>query len=137
MSIPQKKFRELIFQVLYTKQFTNYLQEDGASLIMRELKISKKVFRDAFARAEEILRKLPEIDQLINDAAIDYEFERISSIEKNILRLGIFELQYDDTIPPKVVLSEALRICRKYGSSDSIAFVNGILDKIYKTHGHH
>ena len=53
-------------------------------------------------------------------------------IDRNILRLGVFELQYIADIPPKVSINEAVELAKKYGDLDSSKFVNGILDKIHK-----
>ncbi|MBX9744017.1 MAG: transcription antitermination protein NusB, partial [Chlamydiales bacterium] len=61
----------------------------------------------------------------------DYVFERISRTERSILRLGTFELLFDPSIPPKVAIAEAIRICRKFGSPQSAQFVNAVLDSVF------
>jgi len=84
-------------------------------------------------KAAKILAELPEIDALIRNTSTSYRFERIQSIERNVLRLGIYEILYDDTIPPKVAIPEALRLSKKFGTPESAMFVNALLDTIYKT----
>ena len=56
----------------------------------------------------------------------------MAMIDKNILRLGICELMFDSTTPPKVVINEAVEIAKKFGTEESPDFINGILDKVYK-----
>ena len=62
-----------------------------------------------------------------------YEFERIQTVERNILRLAVFEIFFDNgTVPPKVALAEAMRLARKFSTYESTSFINAILDAIYK-----
>lgn len=72
------------------------------------------------------------IDSIISKYAENWEIKRIAVIDKNVLRLGIFELLYMDDIPAKVSINEAIELAKKYGDVDSGKFVNGILDKIRK-----
>ena len=75
---------------------------------------------------------LPEIDGLISKYATNWQLKRMAIIDKNILRLGVFELKYIPEIPPKVTINEAVELAKKYGDLESSKFVNGILDKIHK-----
>jgi N utilization substance protein B len=72
------------------------------------------------------------IDEWIAKTATAYELERIPRVERNLLRLGIFELLFSQDIPPKVAISEAMRLARKFSSASSADFMNAILDTIYK-----
>ena len=73
------------------------------------------------------------IDKKIVEYATNWEFKRIAVIDRNILRLGIFELKFSTDVPPKVSINEAVELAKKYGDVDSSKFVNGILDNIHKT----
>ena len=73
------------------------------------------------------------IDKKICEYATNWEFKRIAIIDRNILRLGIFELMHAPDVPPKVTINEAVELAKKYGDLDSSKFVNGILDNIHKT----
>ena len=88
--------------------------------------------RAAHARVLEIQKHILELDGLIQESAEGYALDRIGRIERNILRLAFYELLYDTSIPPKVVLSEAIRLARKYSTPESAKFVNGVLDTFYK-----
>lgn len=72
------------------------------------------------------------IDFLIKKYAQNWEIKRMAVIDRNILRLSVFELFFLDDVPPKVSINEAIELAKRYGDLDSARFVNGILDKIYK-----
>ncbi len=65
--------------------------------------------------------------------ATNWQLKRMAVIDRNILRLGVFELFYAPDIPPKVAINEAVELAKKYGDLESSKFVNGILDKMHKT----
>jgi N utilization substance protein B len=73
---------------------------------------------------------LPEIDERIRRYCENYEFRRISAVDRNVLRLAIYEMLHRDDIPPVVSINEAVDIAKKFSTQDSGKFVNGILDKI-------
>lgn len=132
MSIARQKFREIIFLILYCRDQNNNLDAHTQKLLMEQLAVTKKNIQNANVYAERIQKHFTEIDQMISDTAFSYEFERIQLVERNILRLGIFELFYDKSNPPKVVISEALRLAKKFGTPSAAAFVNAILDALFK-----
>lgn len=133
MAIPQQKFREVVFQMLYSTDIAQANEHDMIELLMEELSVTKKVVRDAQGRVRQIAEKQAEIDALIARASLSYAFERIQTVERSILRLGIFELLFDDAIPPKVAIAEAVRLARKFATPESAMFVNAVLDNLYKT----
>jgi transcription antitermination protein NusB len=72
------------------------------------------------------------IDSKLNKFSDHWTLERMSMIDRNILRLGICELLFETSTPPKVVINEAVEISKKFGSADSPDFINGILDNVFK-----
>ncbi len=126
----QEKSREIVFQLLYAQDFAEGEMDERIDTLMKELKISRRHVRDAYARMLQIWEKREELDAQIGAASQEYALERISKVELNILRLGVVELTSD--IPPKVAIAEAIRLCRKFGTPESADFVNAILDQIYK-----
>lgn len=132
MIIPQQKLREIVFQFLYSLDITDQNEESLKNLLAKELKSSKQGIEKARLRAAEIQKKKEVLDHLITSSARSYAFERIPSVERNILRLGIFELYFDPTIPPKVAIAEAIRLARKFSSPESAHFINAIMDFLYK-----
>ena len=83
---------------------------------------------------EGTLAHAVEIDRLIASYANNWEISRMAVVDRNILRLGAFELLYLlDEVPPKVCLNEAVELAKRFGDEESSKFVNGILDTIHKT----
>ncbi len=80
-----------------------------------------------------IARKIVDIDQNISKFATNWQLKRMAVIDRNILRIGTFEILFAEKIPPKVAINEAVELAKKYGDTDSSKFVNGILDKIHKS----
>ena len=77
---------------------------------------------------------LPEIDALITRYADNWNLKRMAVIDRNILRLGVFELLHQQEAPPKVCINEAIELAKRFGDEDSGKFINGILDAIHKAH---
>jgi len=78
-------------------------------------------------------KNIAEIDKIISKCADNWDIKRMAVIDKNILRLGIYEILHREDIPPKVSINEAIELAKKYGDVDSGKFVNGILDKVKET----
>jgi len=78
------------------------------------------------------LKNLTQIDSILSRYAQNWQLKRMAVIDRNILRLGCFELLFLEDIPPKVSINEAVELAKKYGDVESSKFVNGILDKIHK-----
>jgi N utilization substance protein B len=79
-----------------------------------------------------IVEKLPEIDAIIQSFTPNWTVESMTAIDRNILRLGVYELRFDDSIPSKVAINEAIEIGKKFGGEASGKFVNGVLGAIVK-----
>ena len=79
---------------------------------------------------EGMMVHLPEIDDRIRRYCENYDFRRISAVDRNILRLAIYEMLHRDDIPPVVSINEAIELAKTFGGGDSGRFVNGILDRV-------
>ena len=99
----------------------NSSQEDVESF-MKELVVS-------------LIDKMEEIDEIIQKFSDHWVLDRMTVIDRNILRMGTCELLFNFSTPPKVVINEAIDIAKKYGNEDSPEFINGILDKVYNETG--
>jgi N utilization substance protein B len=138
MAIAQQKFREVLFQLLFSQNFTALEEEEISDFLMQQLKITRKVMKEAYSKCKKISDKREEIDQLIARFCKSYDFQRISEVEKSILRLGLYELCYTDVesrVPPKVAIAEAIRLTRKFATAESAGFVNAILDAVHQAQG--
>ncbi|HLN31571.1 MAG TPA: transcription antitermination factor NusB [Gemmataceae bacterium] len=79
-----------------------------------------------------VVSHVAEIDARLAEAAENWRLPRMATVDRNVLRLGAFELAYTPDTPARVTLDEAIELARRYGSADSSAFVNGILDKLHQ-----
>jgi len=82
-----------------------------------------------------VVKNLEKIDSYIKKFAPDWPLEQITTVDRNILRIGIYELVFDPDIPSKVAINEAIEIAKNYGGESSGKFVNGVLGSIYKKEG--
>lgn len=132
MNLPVQKFREIVFQLLYSYDLGQPQDEDMIDLMMKELSVTRRSVKMAQERVKDIQGKQSELDALIAQTSQSYNFERIQTVERNVLRLGLFELLYDDDIPAKVAMSEAIRLARKFSTPESAHFINAIMDNLYR-----
>lgn len=116
--------------VLYELDF----RPTDLGLVLREFWRDRAVPPEVSAFAETLVRgtaeKTAELDEVIQANAAHWSLARIAPVERNILRLAAFELLYRDDIPERVAINEAIELAKLYGSEESSAFVNGILDQI-------
>ena len=131
----RRKSREIALQVLYQLDVT---KQDPPKVLAQ--------FQQQFLPIEEkdeflerlvlgVLEHSLEIDRLIKRFSENWSLDRMSIIDRNILRMATFELLYCQDIPPKVTLNEAIDLGKDYGTEESGSFINGILDHIQKEIG--
>jgi N utilization substance protein B len=137
----RRKAREYALQFLYRIDFINNSKKKSN---LSEYRESLELFwsdtdekdPDTKAFAEDIIsgtiKNLKEIDSLIQEVAQKWKISRMASIDRNILRFATYELLFRKDIPGAVTINEAIEIAKKYSTSESAAFINGILDKIAK-----
>jgi N utilization substance protein B len=126
----RRRSREFALQVLYQLNIT---KQEAITALTR--------FQEHFLpneEADEFLKRLVlgvlehcrEFDRLIEQYSENWRLDRINMVDRNILRMALFELLYCEEIPPKVTINEAIDLGKRYGSEDSGSFINGILDRI-------
>ena len=102
-------------------------------LMMNQLKVAKSAVREAQEYVKQIMVNRGAIDEKIGEHSASYSFSRIQVIERNIMRLAVFEMLHDPSTPEKVSISEAIRLARKFATPESANFINAVLDNIYKS----
>lgn len=133
MNFPQQKLREIIFQLFYSEDFSQEDHPDELThLLMGEFSLPRKILRIAQEKVKDVRKFKDVADNWIRSASTAYKFERIPKVEKNILRLGVYELLHPDLVPAKVAIAEAIRLSRKFASPEGASFVNAVLDAILK-----
>ena len=103
------------------------VDESGILQVLHKVELKTEDSEYLQARTANIIDKIPEIDAKLNEVAAGWKTKRMGKVELTILRLALFEMAYDDTIPEKVSINEAVELAKKFGGNDSPAFVNGIL----------
>ena len=127
----RRKARELAVQVLFNLEFSSDSPADVFDLIC-EVFSSRRAIR-SFSKelVLGVCNKKDDLDELISNASKNWRLDRMSRLDKCILRLAAFEILFMEDIPPKVSIDEAVEIGKKFGSDGSGSFINGVLDNIY------
>jgi len=123
----RREAREFVLSALYQREFTG----GELPVLLEEVDPGDQAgYIEATFRG--ILDRQPEIDAMIGARTVGWRFERLALIDRNILRIGVFELLFSDEIPPEVAMDEAVELAKKFGTEQARAFINGILDRIWK-----
>ena len=116
---------------------TEYLQERASARRASSAAQEPVDLEEAFAYAQTLVNgtqeHLEEIDDIIRRQAEHWRLERMPAVDRNILRLAVFEFLYETDVPQLVVLDEAIELAKEFGTEQSGRFVNGVLDGILKT----
>lgn len=130
--------RTIALQSLYEWDFNK--QTGDVSYLMQLLQRNITEFAPEFEDqkfteqlVQHVLEQLPKLDAVIQEYAPDWPLEQITVVDRNVLRIGIYELQHDTEIPPKVAINEAIELAKTFGGPSSGKFINGVLGSIYKT----
>lgn len=133
---PPDRLEEALEHFWLTQQATAIAEEKGKATWGQEVELppptteelATRVFADKLIRG--VLEHRDELDQRIKQHAENWDLHRMAAVDRNILRLAIYEMLHRDDIPPVVSINEAVDIAKKFSTQDSGKFVNGILDKI-------
>jgi len=137
----RRRSREKTLQILYSMEFCKKKNvKEAVDLYLEYFNINSKC-SDSEPPEEEngfivylletVIKNLPDIERLIEEAAINWRIERIALIERNILRMSVAELiDESNGVPFKATINEAIDIAKKFGSKESSSFVNGIINKV-------
>ena len=128
------KAREYTLKILYQAEMTRRQISLTAENFWNQGDLADRTVREFAQRLTSgVEQHLKEIDDKISLYATNWQLKRMAVIDRNVLRIGTFELLHTGDIPPKVSINEAVELAKKYGDLESSKFVNGILDKIHKT----
>lgn len=131
-SFPPQKFREMVLQLLFSQDVHTSDPDELCDVLMGELKVTRRHAKEAFAKMEAILKAQGEIDAVISKVSTSYAIDRIQSVERAILRLAIYELTVEKSVPPQIVIAEAKRLAKKFATADAAVFCEALLDSVYK-----
>lgn len=126
--------RELALKFLYQIDIKEGNDVDLIDDFFQDFKVLQEVREFAREIVTGCIDNIKKIDKKIETYSKNWSIERMSVIDRNILRLSIFELIYREDIPPKVSINEAIELAKKYSDKESSKFVNGILDRVFKNY---
>lgn len=131
---PRRDGREAAIQYLFGHESLGEAETDEEILVLFwQLRDAKAKVREF---AEELIKGVrdhqEEIDEAIAASLVNFRMERLTPVDRNILRLGTYEIRYADYIPPQAALNEAIEVAKRFGTEESPKFVNGVLDRILK-----
>ena len=128
----RRKARELALQMLYQHDVSGNAPDTIISTF-EDLQKSKANTRDFATRVfKGTIEHMPKIDEMIQAQADNWRLPRMAIVDRNIIRMSIYEFLHEDDTPKLVIIDEAIEIAKKYGTQKSSQFINGILDGILK-----
>ena len=128
----KRQARIITLQAIYAHEFNGsnlddtceFMLDEGNPPIENVIKYGKQLSNLIFQHAVKI-------DKLIKNRSKNWDFDRITLVDKLILRMALVEMMYMDEIPPKVSIAEGVEIAKQFSTEDSSSFINGILDAVY------
>ena len=134
MSISRSRLRDLSLQLVY--QYSFYEEEDRAEqirlFVSEQENLTEEDAELLKTRTEDIFSKIPELDVDIEARTSGWKLNRMSRVDLSIIRLALYEMRFDDEVPVKVAINEAVELAKLYGGENSPQFVNGVLAKLLK-----
>lgn len=128
----RRSSRELVIKFLYLTEMNPGDTEEQLAQFWESNPCQEEIQNFTVALLAKIHEGQPAIDNLLRKFSENWALDRMTVIDRNLLRMAVCELMYDKSIPPKVVIDEAVEIAKKYGSGESPSFINGILDRVMK-----
>ena len=127
----RRQIREQVFKMLFAVDFHDAEElQTQEGLFDDDLTSSEKERDYILERYHNIIEKIGEIDEMINSVSEGWKTRRMAKVDLTLLRLAVYEMKYDEDIPVKVAINEAVELAKQYGTDDSPAFVNGVLAKL-------
>ena len=144
----RSKLREHCFQKLFCadfypaeekeEQIERYFDEpkedettpEGVEEILHDVEMSPEEESYLKTKTEAVMRKIPELDEKIDAVAEGWKTKRMGKAELTILRLALYEILYDEEVPEKVAINEAVELAKRFGGNEAPAFINGVLAKL-------
>ncbi len=128
----RRETREHIFLMLFRKDFheASELKEQIELYISELEQPTMEEYSYLTSRFQSIVEKLEEIDTILSETSSGWKLNRMGKVDLTILRLAVYELRFDEEIPNKVAINEAVELAKKFGGDESPSFVNGVLAKL-------
>ena len=129
----RSKARELAVQVLFHMEYHSGNPVEVFELISGNFGSSESVKDFSESLVCNVCNNLERLDDLIRRSSKNWRLERMSRVDRTILRLGVCEILFSPDVPPKVSIDEAVELGKKFGTEDSASFINGVMDNIFNS----
>lgn len=131
-NMTRREIREQVFKMLFRVEFYNQ-EEMSEQIALSEDDACSWKEKDKtyiFEKVEKISEKLEEIDAKINEVSEGWKTGRMGKVDLTLIRLAVYEMLYEEDVPAKVAINEAVELAKQYGTDNSPSFVNGVLAKL-------
>ena len=140
----RRQIRETIFKMIFRVEFHEREELSGQLVLLKDELEGRPESDGAWelaseeeeayinAKSTDIIAHIDELDAAINERAFGWKSSRMSKVDLSIIRLALYEIRYEEAIPMKVAINEAVELAKTYGTNDSASFVNGVLAKFAK-----
>jgi len=127
----RREIREQLFKLLFRIEFNapEDMEDQKELFFEEEPQINEKDMAEIKGKFDGILEKLSEIDAMINERVTGWKTARMGKVDLTILRVAVYEICFDESVPTGVAINEAVELAKKYGQEESSSFVNGVLAK--------
>ena len=129
----RRKAREETLRILFRLEFESTQVEKTLNQYWENKKASEEIKEYCNWLVNGIISNQPKIDNIIQQVSEHWRISRMAIVDRNILRMAVFELVYEENIAPAIVINEAIEIAKKYSGDEAATFVNGVLDAIRKS----
>ena len=129
----RRQLREHCFKVLFCTDFYPASEVDEqimAYFEQEEVKLNEEEAAELKDRADAMLARIPEIDEILASVTEGWSLKRVGRVELSLLRVACYEIKFDQAVPDKVAINEAVELARKYSGDEAPGFVNGVLAKL-------
>ena len=137
----RREMREQVFKLLFRVEFNDedamqqqkeLFFEDGTVAVSEDddIAVADNMKEEITDKYEKIAEKITQIDEMINEKTEGWKTARMGKVDLTLIRLAVYEMKYEEDIPVKVAINEAVELAKQYGTDDSPAFINGVLAKL-------
>lgn len=127
-----RKARVYALEICYQLDILNSMNEESVQRVLDQKNLNRDIYSRVSMIVSGVIRNLSYIDGLLSKYSTNWDISRMSYIDRNILRIAIYEMLFVSDVPDIVAIDEAIEISKIYGAQDSGKFINGILDTIRK-----
>ncbi|MFQ6109061.1 MAG: transcription antitermination factor NusB [Candidatus Aminicenantales bacterium] len=128
----RRKARESTLQILFQLEFDNSEPEKAIKQYWKHRVASEQIREYSSWLVKGIISHLEDIDRIIQSVSEHWRLSRMALVDRNILRMAVFELLFEESIAPAIIINEAIEIAKKYSNEEAAVFVNGVLDAVRK-----